>query len=292
MKKIAVTSFVALFFCTTVLLVSRSQASARTPTCDALPPKTKALSRELFSAMHPYDGCDQTFERCLAKKPAHPIVLRLAEDICRQLKEGKSREAIERAMAKRAQSMLSMGKPAVIELDQNTRVGNPLAPVKAVVYACARCPFCKVLVPALHEAVVSGPLKNKVQLYFRPFPLKDHPGSLEGGLAMVGAGKLGKFWPYLLLLYKNYDSFCPRAFPDWAASIGIDSEAFEREYKKIENRNALVASKQEGIRNKVNATPSLFINGRKYVYELSVKATIDALLEEYERLTESARRAP
>jgi protein-disulfide isomerase len=170
-------------------------------------------------------------------------------------------------------------------LDQATLAGDPQAPVIAVVYACARCPFCKVIVPALYEAVTSGPLNGKVRLYFRPFPLKDHAGSIEGGLAMLGAGRLGKFWPFLLHMYKNFDSFCPQAFPECAALVGLDRAAFEKEYAKGDVRSSLIASKQEGIRNKVNATPTLFINGRKYVYEINAKAIIDVLIEEYERLT-------
>jgi len=287
MNKVFGLLFISILLFSTAL---PSRTAAQTPTCDALSPKAKALSKQMFAAMHPYDGCDQTFDRCLGKKAPHPVVLRLAEDICRQIKAGKSRKEIERAMDKRAQSMLSLGKPATIALDPTTRVGDPQAPVTAVVYACARCPYCKILVPALYNAVVSGPLKDKVQLYLRPFPLKYHTGSLEGGLAMLSAGKLGKFWPFLLRIYKNYDIFCPHAMVDWASSVGVDRAAFEKEYQKKETRNALVASKQEGIRNKVNATPTLFISGRKYVYELTDKAAIDCLLEEYERLSKKRSR--
>jgi protein-disulfide isomerase len=276
----------ALLFAT----VPPARTAAQTPSCNALAPEAKTQAKQLFAAMHPYDGCDQTFDRCLAKKPPHPVVLRLADDICRQIKAGKSRKTIERAMDKRAQSMLSFGKKAKIALDRTTQVGNTQAPVTVVIYACARCPYCRILIPALYNAVVDGVLKDKVQLYFRPFPLKYHEGSLEGGLAMVSAAKLGKFWPFLLHLYRKYDVFCPHAMTDWASSIGIDRAAFEKEYHKSETRKELVASKQEGIRNKVKATPTVFINGRKYVYTLTDKAVIDALLEEYERVSTLKKR--
>jgi protein-disulfide isomerase len=77
--------------------------------------------------------------------------------------------------------------------------------------------------------------------------------------------------------------FCPQAFPDWAALVGLDKAAFEKETAKSDPRSALIASKQEGIRNKVNATPTLFINGRKYVYEIDAKVITDVLQEEYDR---------
>jgi protein-disulfide isomerase len=273
---------IAILLAASIIAISGG-VNAQTATCNNLSEKGKALSRELFATMHPYDGCDKTFEKCLAQQPPKPVVLRLAEDVCRHIKEGKTHEQIGQSLGKRAQSMLAVGKPAAFALDPATLAGDPQASVVAVVYACARCPFCKVIVPALYEAVTNGPLKGKVRLYFRPFPLKDHAGSTEGGLAMLSAGRLGKFWPYLLHLYKNYDSFCPQLFPDWAAWVGLDKAAFDKEYAKNETRSVLIASKQEGIRNKVNATPSLFINGRKYVYEINAKVITDVLLEEYDR---------
>jgi protein-disulfide isomerase len=266
----------------TVALGLGRASFAQTKDCDAVPADKKALVQGIFAALHPYDGCDETFARCLAAKPPKPIVLRLASDICRQVRAGDDRKQIERNLAKRAQTMLATGPRADIVLDESMRAGSAAAPVTAVVYACARCPFCKVMVAALHDAVAGGPLAGKVRLYFRPFPLKSHEQSTEGGLAMVSAAKLGRFWPFTLHLYKSFDSFCPKLLPDWAEAVGIDRKAFEREYADPKTRDLLVASKQEGLRNKVSATPSIFIDGRPYLYDLTTEAVLDVLEEAYE----------
>jgi len=272
-----------------ILLSGAKPTRAQTAECDALPAERKAVAREIFSALHPYDGCDQTFARCLEAKPPKPVVLRLASDICRQVKAGKDRKQVERNLAKRAETMLGTGARAVIALDETMQAGAADAKVTIAVYACSRCPFCKVMVAALHKAVTDGPLAGKVRLYFRPFPLKSHPGSTEGGLAMMSAAKLGRFWPFTLLLYKNFDTFCPKLLPEWAVAAGMDRAAFEREYADPKTREALVACKQEGVRNKVNATPSLFIDGRPYVYELTPEAVIDVLEEAYEAASANKR---
>jgi protein-disulfide isomerase len=270
----------ACFVAAVISMIATSRvALAQTPGCDALDAGQQRVKQEAFVAMHPYDGCDETFDRCLAKKPPAPVVLRLASDICRQIKAGKSRQEIERALAKRAQSMMPVVKPASFAMDEAAAVGDPKAPVRVVVYACARCPFCRVIVPALFKEVTEGSLKGKVRLYFRPFPLKDHAGSTEGGLAMIGAARLNKFWPMVTLMYERYDSFCPALLPEWAAEAGIDRPAFEKEIADPKNREALVISKQEGLRNKVEATPTVFIDGRKYVYELHREALVDVMLE-------------
>jgi protein-disulfide isomerase len=279
------------WFCLFALVLATGAASttarAQGYYCDALTLEQQQTKREILAALHPYDGCDETMDRCLAKKPPHPVVLRLASDICRHIKAGKGRQDIERALAKRAQTMVPTAKLASFTVDENTIAGNPQAPVRVVVYACARCPFCKVQVPALYKAVTDGALKDKVRLYFRPFPLRDHAGSTEGGLAMVSAARLGRFWPFVIKMYERFDSFCPKLLSDWAVEAGMDKAAFEREMADPKNRDALVASKQEGIRNKVEATPTLFIDGRKYVYEAQQEAVVDVLLEEYESVTAS-----
>jgi len=254
-------------------------ALAQTPDCDGLSPEEKTIARDILAVLHPYDGCDETFARCLAAKPPKPVVLRLASDVCRQVKMGADRKQVESNLAKRAQTMLGTGPRASIVLDESMRAGSATAPVTVVVYACARCPFCRIMVAALHEAVTNGQLAGKVRLYFRPFPLKGHEGSIEGGLGMVSAAKLGRFWPFLLRMYDNYDRFCPKLIPGWAEAAGIDRKDFEREYADPKNREALVASKQEGVRNKVNATPAIFIDGRPYLYDLTTEAVLDVLQE-------------
>ncbi len=258
---------------------SRAQGCAA---CNSLPADKKALVQSLFATLHPYDGCDETFARCLAAKPPKPVVSRLAADICRQVKAGKTAKEIENALSRRAQSVLPTGPRASLTLDDAFRAGSATAPVAAVVFACTRCPFCKVMVPALYAAVTDGPLAGKVRLYLRPFPLKSHPGSTEGGLAEMSAAKLGHLWPMTLLIYKRFDSFSPAVLPEWAASVGMDRAAFERELADPKTRDALVESKQEGLRNKVEATPSLFIDGRPYVYDMTTDAVLDVLEEAYE----------
>jgi protein-disulfide isomerase len=261
------------------LLASPAIAWAQTPACDTLPADRKTTVREIFASLHPYDGCDETFARCLAVKPPKPIVLRLASDICRQVKAGDDRKQVERSLVKRAQTMLASGQRAAIALDEATRAGTAQAPVEVVVYACPRCPFCKDMVTALYQAVTDGPLAGKARLYLRPFPLKTHADSTEGGLAMMSAAKLGRFWPFVLALYKNFDSYCPKLLADWATAAGMDRAAFERAYSDPKIRDALITSKQEGLRNKVGVTPTLFIDGRQYFYELSKEAVIDVVEE-------------
>ncbi len=269
-----------------VLAVLETAAWAQTPSCDALGKDLQAVRQTAFASLHPYDGCDDTFEQCLAQPIPHPLVKRLANDLCRQIAAGARGSELERALAKRAKSMLAQGKQATFQRDDATLVGDPAAPIEIVAAACARCPFCKVVIPTLYREITSGSLKGKARMYFRPFPLKDHPGSLEGGLGLVAAARLGKLWPFLLKVYERYEAFCPATLPDWAEEVGMNRVEFERVVAAPETRQYLVIAKQEGIRNKVDATPTLFIDGRKYFYDMQREVLIDVIEEAFE-----ARRA-
>ena len=99
---------------------------------------------------------------------------------------------------------------------------------------------------------------------------------------MLSAAKLGRLWPFTLLVYKRFDSFAPTVLPEWAVAAGIDRAAFERAFSDPKTRDELVASKQEGLRNKVTATPGLFIDGWPYLYEMNMEAMLDVLEEAYD----------
>jgi len=144
-----------------------------------------------------------------------------------------------------------------------------------------------MLTPKLHHEVVSGRLKGKVRLYFRPFPIRGHEGSVEGGVAFEAAARAGGFWPFVLKLFgkAEFDSFAVSKLSEWAGQAGLSRADFDKHYADPATRQALVASKKEGLRNKVNSTPTLFINGRKYVHDMAMDVLVDVLEEEHERLT-------
>ena len=265
-----------------VLMLVPKLALAQTPTCDALSGDKKTLAVQLMNEQHPYDCCDDTIAECL-KSSKCTLPRRLANHICRMAAAGKGKAAIERSLSQRATSMMS-ARPVPIDVSRAERAGEASAPVTLNAYLCARCPYCAKLVPLLHKAITEGALKGKVKAYVREFPIRSHEHSTEGGMAMVAARRLGKGWTFLLHLYRIFDKFDPANLPRCAAEYGMDQERFTSLMTDSGVRRELVASKKEGVRNRVNATPTLFINGRKYTGDLDYETVVDVLEEEYERV--------
>jgi len=268
-----------------LLLAIPRLAAAQTPTCDGLTEARRGVAMAVLKAQHPYDCCDGTIWECLHRKPVCRLAKRLAEDVCRRASAGQSQAEIERELQRRAASMMPGGKSFAIDTAAATPAGDANAPVTAVAYLCARCPFCARLAPALYQSVTAGKLQGKAKLLVRVFPIRSHPHSTEGGLALLAAQDLGKFWEFLLHLYANFDRFDPAKLPDCAAAKGMDRQRFIDLMNSARTRARLVASKKEGVRNNVAATPTLFINGRVYTADLNIVSVEDALAEEWERVT-------
>jgi protein-disulfide isomerase len=252
--------------------------------CDRLAGEKKALAEKLFRSTYPYECCDETLDRCLKQKQVCKLAKRLRDDICRRVARGEDEKRIKSGLERRARSMTPGGKKAVFDLSRSTVAGDPRGKLVVVACACARCPFCSKVVPELHRIATASSLKGKIALYFRPFPISSHKGSLEGGLAMVAAEKLKRFWPYLLKLYAEYDRFSVERLLEWAGAVGIDKAAFQKEIAEAATRAALVESKKEGIRNGVDATPTIFIGGQKYHGDLDNDSLLDVLDEAVDRI--------
>ncbi len=255
-------------------------ATAQTKICDELKGEPRAVALKVLQTAHPHDCCDGTILACLAKKPVCPLAVRLANDVCRRAAAGQSRAVIERELARRAASTMS---PLVsIEMDSAAIAGEKGAPVEIVAYLRGRCPYCANLTPKLYEIVTSGKLKGKAQLIVRPFPIRSHQHSTLLGKAMLAAARLGQFWPYLLHVYAHFADFAPEKVAEFDSKGKVDAEQIKKLIDAPETEKALVAAKKEGIRNHVDATPTVFIDRRKYEAELTLDAIEDFVEERLE----------
>lgn len=262
------------------LLLLTLPAAAQTKTCDALKGEPRIIASNVLKSQHPYDCCDGTIAECLARKPLCSLATRLANDVCRRAAAGQSQKDIERELARRAASAL--GAKLAVDVSQSSILGDSKAPVEIVVYLCARCPFCAKLVPQLQQSVTQGRLKGTARLIVRPFPIRSHKHSTLAAKAMVAADRLGQLWPFLAYLYAHFDEFDPAKLSDFAAKAGIDPERFNAALAEPATEKVLVDSKKEGIRNHVEATPTLLINRRKYEAEAALLAVEDFVEEQVE----------
>lgn len=270
-----------------ITLLCGPTARARTPTCRKLEGKPRATAQALLASEHIYDCCDETLAKCLERERARVcrLAYRVAEEICRRVDRGQSKKQVSLALRLRARSMMPLGKASTFDLRHAPTVGDPKAPVVLVEYAGALCSHCSVITPPLTREIVAGRLKGKVRLHLRPFAPRDSGYSEEANLALIASKRLGAFWPFLKLLYEHVGQFHPEIQPIWARECGMDPDRFIETVEDELTEKMLAESQKEGLRNKVSATPTFFINGRKYLGTARLRQLVDVLGEEHDRLT-------
>jgi protein-disulfide isomerase len=146
--------------------------------------------------------------------------------------------------------------------------GTPGAPLNIVVFSDFQCPNCKEEARVIHEEIPKAFPKD-VWVFFKNFPLESiHNWAKTAAIAgrCVFREKPAAFWDFHDWIYQNQAEITPDNLKTkllgWAETRGIeaaklgpciDTKATEKE---VEREVA------EGRALGVNATPTMFINGR------------------------------
>jgi glutaredoxin len=263
--------------------VATATAAQRNP-CEQLDHEGLRMADAIMASEYLYDCCDDTISRCLESRPTCRLAIRLADDVCRRVAAGQDEEGIRRALSRRARSMIGETEFAEVDVAAAPVFGRTDAPVTVVIYACARCPYCSKLIPELYESVDNGALEGDARLVFRIFPIRGHEGSTDAGLGFEAAADMGGFWPFMLYSYGHFAEYSADRQTEWAKAVGLDVEDFITRLRNPATREELVESKKEGLVNGVEETPTLFLNGRRWVGDLEFDPLVDAIEEEAERV--------
>lgn len=153
----------------------------------------------------------------------------------------------------------------VLVAGKNT-VGSPTAKVTLVEFADFQCPACGAFYPDMKK--ILSEYKGKIHYVYRHFPLPSHRNAMRAAYASQAAGAQGKFWEMHDLLFEKQSAWSETADPlpvfiEYAKQLELDTEAFASAVS--ENTGAAVVQKdlRDGSKAGVNATPTVFVNGKK-----------------------------
>ena len=141
--------------------------------------------------------------------------------------------------------------------------GPPDATLTLVEYGDYECPHCGRAYPIVKE--VQRRLGSKLRFVFRNFPLgESHPHAQHAAEAAEGAAIQGRFWEMHDTLFEHQRSLDDTHLVGYAATLGLDAKAFERELQAHAHRARVREDFISGVRSGVNGTPTFFINGLRY----------------------------
>ena len=183
---------------------------------------------------------------------------------------------------------IAINKSAYSGLGEDFRKGPDDAKIVIVEFADYMCPACGQTAPELEE--LHRQLGDSAQFVFKNFPLSNlcnsgvesnmHPYSCDIAKLARCAGMNGKFWEYHRKAFEEQSRASLEKAREWGRSVGLTDAQMNQ---CLESKDILAKIRDDvDIANKagVNATPTIFINGRKYMGERTtskLRAVIESI---------------
>ncbi len=252
------------------------QAEQKAP-AEALAP---AAQRELEAVLNDefcYCGCPHTLKACLQEHTGCRHAKRALA--LAQAEAASGRPAVEIILLLSRYHQSFAQARAALPIDERMCQGPADAKVTLVEYSDFECPYCAAARPLLEGFARA---RDDVRFCFLPFPLNGHPNALPAAQAALYARDQGKFWPMHDSLFENQLSLSVPMIRSLAGKLGLDADAAGRAIAQGKYTEELMRLKEAGKGAGVDATPTVYVNGRKLLLGLSLEAlhhTVDDELE-------------
>lgn len=145
--------------------------------------------------------------------------------------------------------------------------GSATAKVTVVEFSDFECPACGAAEPTVEQLIAK--YSDRVRFVYRHFPLSQHPLARPAAQAAEAAGVQGKFWDYHNALFAHQPDFQPDQLVSYAKDLGLDISKFKQDMNSDAAAQRVLNDQSDGNSAGVDATPTFFINGAKYVGNFS-----------------------
>jgi protein-disulfide isomerase len=197
--------------------------------------------------------------------------------VVRLVDQGYTDSEVGESLAKRYRPI----QPKKIDVSDAPMKGNPNARITLVEFADYECPHCKRLQPVLRQIVDEFP--NDVKLYFKHYPLPQHPNARLAAEGAVAAQKQGKFWQYQDKIWDHQEDLGPAEIEKVAKETGLDVSKFRKDIASDAVKARVAKDHDEGSTIGLQATPTLFIDGREYTDSRDADSLRDWIKDELGR---------
>jgi predicted DsbA family dithiol-disulfide isomerase len=181
-------------------------------------------------------------------------------------------------VSEKLQKRFRNGTRKNIDVAEAPMKGNSAARVTLIEFVDYECPHCKRVQPVMRQAVEE--FKNEVRVYFKHYPLPSHPNARLAAEAAVAAQKQGKFWPYNDGVWAHSESLTPAVLEQIAKDVGLDVEKWRKDLDSDEVRFRVTKDRSDGEALSIQATPTIYLNGREYTDARDIDSLKDWINEE------------
>lgn len=209
----------------------------------------------------PCPNASVSLHECLQKTDARcDLAEQSASIIAMRIKEGNNQTD---TLAALASFIEASRKTHEFNLKDTPLKGSADAKVIIVEFADFECPHCREFSKILSKA--HEKYGDKVGIYYKHFPLSAHSNARLAAQAAIAAHNQKKFWPMHDLVFENQRNLSPERIMSFAAQIGLNMEKFKQDIDSAMTVASLQADRAEGEATQLTGTPTIFINGVKYM---------------------------
>jgi protein-disulfide isomerase len=245
---------------------------------DSLSPAQRAIVAELATEGFCYCGCPHTVSTCLAKHPGCKHAARMTRLAVRYVAAGGTKVQVSKLLD---EYYASFDRRARLDTESfGPPLGDPAAPITIVVYSDFACPFCAAFRPVLERFVEEH--GGRVKLVSKPYPIDSHPGAAEAAQAAEWARDRGLYWKLHETLYAHPRALSKDDLVSYAKDLGGDGAALREALETGQYRAKVEASRTEARAAGLQATPTVFIDGRRLVLPDLGPETLELTLEDEE----------
>jgi hypothetical protein len=226
-----------------------------------------------------------SLEQCIRDSLPCPLAPRLSEFAYWLAGHGNDSAFIAEKLAERYASLA--GKRTYdIDCSLFKSIGDSTAPIVLTIYISIGCPACKQVCSFLYDSVTAGSLKGRARLCVKLLTATNRD------MALLAANECGMFWKFIKRVAAISQRLDKNVLLEAAESIGAPMRKFKAAMRSDKLRERALASRNEALANGVKATPTLFINGRRYDSYNHPDWIVDAVEYEYRRIVTDSEVNP
>ncbi|MFP4600792.1 MAG: DsbA family protein, partial [Persicimonas sp.] len=240
----------------------------------ALKPEERVKFVDIAKAeVCPCEDAAESLHQCLQdEQTSCSLAQRVAGLIGMSIQQGFSEADI---LDRVASEVEAASKQHEFTLEDVPQKGPEDAEVNVVEFADFECPHCRMASGMLER--VKEKYGDDITVYFKQFPLQAGSTAEMGARATLAAHQQDKFWEMHDLIFENQRALSADKFTRFARRLGLNVSKFQEAMNSQEVAAMVQRDKTEGQKAGITGTPAIFINGRRYMGDLSEPAVSQAI---------------
>jgi protein-disulfide isomerase len=222
------------------------------------PREKKEWSSYVGEFLAPCSDVPVSIAQCVLEKRSCARCLPAAKYVLKGVRDGLSREQIEKSYKNRFDS----SKIRDVPIEGSPQLGSDSAPITIVEFADFECPFCAMMAPILDKAWQDR--KQQVRFVYKFFPLSGHPHGEPAARAAIAAANQGKFWEMHHKLFQNREHLEPSDIDSYAKEVGLNLSKFHDDMQAQLATDRIAKDRKLADSLDVKGTPTIYINGREF----------------------------